>query len=72
MKCFTTNKQLDEESRREYKRQYYLKHIQEYTLRNRIASHKRSKERIKNEENALWSSIVIYKLKYLLDNLDKW
>ena len=49
---------------KEYKAAYYIKNIEKYTERNRIASKKRTEERI----DKLSDDDTIHKLKYLLEN----
>jgi hypothetical protein len=49
---------------KEYKADYYIKNINKYRERNRIASQKRTEERIKK----LSDDEKIYKLDYILNN----
>ena len=49
---------------KEYKANYYIKNIDVYTERNRIASKKRSEERL----NKISDDETIHKLKYILEN----
>ena len=49
---------------KEYKQDYYIKNIEKYTERNRIASKKRSEERL----NKISNDETVYKLKYILEN----
>ena len=49
---------------KEYKQDYYIKNIEVYTERNRLASKKRTEERI----NKLSNDDTIHKLKYISEN----
>ena len=56
-----TKKALDV---KEYKANYYIKNKEIYTERNRLASQKRSEERL----NKLTNDETIYKLQVVLEN----
>ena len=49
---------------KEYKANYYIKNIEVYRERNRLASQKRTEERI----NKLSNDDTIHKLKYVSEN----
>ena len=49
---------------KEYKANYYIKNIEVYRERNRLASQKRTEERI----NKLSNDVTIHKLKYVSEN----
>jgi len=69
MRCYTIPKKpYEKETIREYKKQYYLKNKQIYTTRNRREAQKLTIDRIEK----LASEDIIYKLEYLLNNLDLW
>lgn len=56
-----TKKALDV---KEYKQNYYIKNIEIYNERNRLASQKRTEERLRK----LTNDDTIHKLKYVLEN----
>ena len=63
MKCYKTPKKvIDKIATRQYKQQYYLLNKQEYTIRNKQASEKKTIDRIEK----LSSPEIIYKLEYIL------
>lgn len=61
-KIYSKNKKI--QNIKEYKADYYVKNIATYTERNRIASKKRTDERI----DKLSDDDTIHKLKYVLEN----
>jgi len=69
MKCYKTPKKIvEKEVIREYKKQYYLLNKIKYDQRNIIASQKKTIDRIEK----LASEEIIYKLEYLLKNINLW
>lgn len=69
MKCYKTPKKIQEkEAVRLYKREYYLLNKIIYQQRNMISSQNKTIERIEN----LASEDIIYKLNYVLNNIDLW
>jgi hypothetical protein len=69
MRCYIVPKKIqDKELIRQYKRQYYLLNKIRYNQRNMTASQKKTIDRIEK----LASEDIIYKLEYLLNNIDLW